>query len=207
MRRHVMACCWLLAGSALHAVAQNPFIEAARAGAAASAPPTAAPSTVVRAFIDGCVAHEGDAVKTVDWAINQGFEPIDAHAGVGATLLSGRPGTVLAMPDSEGGVLLAIDLDRRCTVWAERGEGPPLRAEFVRAMTALAARGARLQPALERSVERAGAWRLQVQMRFRRSADAPELDVGSVTTLSAHPAAQVLSAAPAAAPPASAPSR
>jgi hypothetical protein len=178
------------------AQAQNPFIEAARASAASSPPEPAAATMVVRTFIDGCVAHDGESMRTVDWAINQGFEPVEAHAGAGAALLSGRPGTVLVMPGSGGRVLLAIDLDKRCTVWAERSDGPAVRAEFARAVNALALRGTRVQPTLERSVERAGAWRMQLQMRLRRAGGTTDFDVGAVTTLGAQPAAQVLSVAP-----------
>jgi len=179
------------------AQAQNPFIEAARESAAvAPSREPAVATAVVRTFIDGCVAHEGEAMRTVDWAINQGFEPVDAHVGLGATVLAGRPGTVLALPGSGAGVLLAIDLDKRCTVWVERGDGPAVRTEFGKAMGALAARGVRVQPALERSVERAGAWRLQLQMRVRRAGGLQDFDVGSVTTLTAQPAVQVLSVAP-----------
>jgi hypothetical protein len=195
MRRCALAL--VLGACALPAAAQNPFIEAARANAAAVPPAPAAPAAVVQAFVAGCIAHDGESMKTVDWAINQGFEWVDAQVGPGATLLSGQPGTVLAMPGSAGQVLLAIDFDRRCTVWSERSDGPALRAEFSKAMSALAARGARVQPSLERSVERGGAWRLQLQLRLRRSEGAPEFDVGAVTTLTAQPAPQVLSVAPA----------
>jgi hypothetical protein len=184
--------------------AQNPFIEAQRESAAALPPAPAAAAGVVRVFVEGCLAHEGDAMKTVDWAINQGFEWFDAHTAPGATLLAGRAGTVLAMPHSASRVLLAIDLERRCTVWADRSEGPALRAEVVKALAALAARGARLQATNERSVERAGAWRQQTQWRYRAVGGARDLDVGAVTTLAAGPAAQVLSVAPA--PDAAAPS-
>jgi hypothetical protein len=187
----------LLCACAVAAHAQNPFIEAARANGPAV--PTAALVSAVaiaRAFTDGCVAHEGDSMKTVDWAINQGYEWVDAHSGAGAALLSGQPGTVLAMPGSAATVLLAIDLDKRCTVWAERGDGPALRAEFVKAMNALAAKGARLQPLQERTVERGGAWRMQLQMRYRRTGGSQDWGVGAVTTLTPQPAAQVLSAAP-----------
>ncbi len=184
-----------LLGSVVHA--QNPFIEAQREAAAALPPAPAAPSAVVRAFVDGCLAHEGDAMKTVDWTINHGFEWFDAATGPGATLLAGRPGTVMSMPGSTSRVLLAIDLDRRCTVWADRSDGPLVRAELVKALSALAARGARVQPVAERSVERAGAWRLQTQWRVRRNDSAREMTLDAVTTLATGPAAQALSAAPA----------
>ena len=186
----------LLWAVTITAQAQNPFFEAARDNAPVVPKAPTAAAAVVRVFIDGCVAHEGESMKTVDWAINAGFAPIDAHIGAGAALLSGQPGTVLVMPGSASQVLLAIDLDKRCTVWAERAEGPALRAEFVRAINALAAKGARLQPLQERTVERGGAWRMQLQMRLRRAGGAQDFGVGAVTTLTAQPAAQVLSAAP-----------
>jgi hypothetical protein len=195
MIRHLIAAA-LPAMFAFVAQAQNPFFEAARG----NAPPTQAEPTaatkIVRVFIDGCVAHEGESMKTVDWAINQGFEPDFAPGGAAETLLQGRPGTVLALPASASPVLLAIDLDRRCTVWAERGDGPAVRAEFVKAMNALAAKGARLQPLQERTVERGGSWRMQLQMRYRRVGGSQDFGVGAVTTLTAPPAAQALSLAP-----------
>jgi hypothetical protein len=157
---------------ALAAHAQNPFFEAARANAPPVQPEATAAAKIVRVFIDGCVANEGESMKTVDWAINQG------------------------LPNSASPVLLAIDLDKRCTVWAERGDGPAVRAEFVKAMNALAAKGARLQPLQERTVERAGAWRMQLQMRYRRVGGSQDFGVGTVTTLAAPPAAQALSLAP-----------
>jgi hypothetical protein len=189
-------CLFLLWWLSLTAHAQNPFIEAARANAATLPAVPAEANAIVRAFFEGCVANEGDAIKTVDWAINQGFEPIDAHEGAGATLLSGQPGTVLTMPGGASPVLLAIDLDKRCTVWAERSDGPAVRAEFAKATSALAAKGARVQPLQERTVERGGAWRTQVQMRYRRAGGLQDFGIGAVTTLSAQPAAQVLNAAP-----------
>jgi hypothetical protein len=196
-----LVCCRLVAlasaGSmALAAHAQNPFYEASRANAAPAAAEATAAAKIVRVFIYGCVANEGESMKTVDWAINQGFEPDFARGGAAQALLQGQPGTVLAMPASASPVLLAIDLDRRCTVWAERGDGPAVRAEFVRAMNALAAKGARLQPLAERTVERSGAWRMQLQMRYRRVGGSQDFGVGAVTTLAAPPAAQALSLAP-----------
>jgi hypothetical protein len=195
------ACRWVVSlavatSVAFAAHAQNPFIEAARANAPPpQAEPTAA-TKIVRVFIDGCVANEGESMKTVDWAINQGFEPDFARGGAAESLLQGQPGTVLAMPGSASPVLLAIDLDKRCTVWAERGDGPAVRSEFVKAMNALAAKGARLQPAQERTVERGGAWRMQLQMRYRRVGGSQDFGVGAVTTLATAPAAQALNLAP-----------
>ena len=184
-----------LLGSAVHA--QNPFIEAQREAAGASPLAPATPAVVVRAFIDGCLAHEGDAMRTVDWSINQGFEWFDAATGPGATLLSGRPSTVMSMPGGASRVLLAIDLDRRCTVWADRSDGPLVRAELLKALAAWSARGARVQAVTERSVERGGAWRQQTRWRVRRNDGAREMALDAVTTLATGPAAQVLSVAPA----------
>jgi hypothetical protein len=195
MIRHLIAAA-VPAVLALAVQAQSPFYEAARANAPAVQPAPTAATTIVRVFVDGCVANEGDSMKTVDWAINQGFEPDFAQGGASETLLSGQPGTVLVLPGSTSQVLLAIDLDRRCTVWAERADGPALRAEFVRAINALAAKGARLQLLQERTIERGGAWRMQLQMRYRRAGGSLDFGVGAVTTLAAQPAAQVLQAAP-----------
>jgi hypothetical protein len=188
--------CLMLCAVAMTAQAQNPFIEAARDNAPTVQAAPAAAATIVRVFIDGCVAHEGESMKTVDWAINQGFEPDFARGGAADVLLSGQPGTVFVMPGSASPVLLAIDLDKRCTVWAERADGPAVRTEFVKAINALAAKGARLQPLQERTVERGGAWRMQLQMRYRRAGGSQDFGVGAVTTLTPQPAAQVLSAAP-----------
>lgn len=177
--------------------AQNAFIEAARANASAASPgPALAATTIVRVFMEGCVAHEGDSMRTVDWAINQGFEPVYAQGGAAEALLSGRPGTVLALPGSTSPLLLAVDVERRCTVWAERGDGLAVRAEFAKAISVLASKGAHVQPALERTVERGGAWRLQLQMRYRRVGGSQDFGVGSVTTLTTQPAAQALNLAP-----------
>lgn len=177
--------------------AQNPFIEAAREAAPPDRPEPLAAAIVVRAFVEGCVAAEGDSSKVVDWALNAGYEPIDSQAGPGATLLSGQSGTVLAMRSDAGQLLVAVDLDRRCTVWAEPADGPAVRAELQRAMGQLASRGgARIQLALERTVDRAGTWRQQLQWRYRREGGTQDYAVGAVTTLTPQPTAQVLQFGP-----------
>jgi hypothetical protein len=182
--------------------AQNPFIEAARAASSPTPPEPATAADVVRVFVEGCIAFEGESTAIVDWALGQGFEPVEARDGPGATLLSGRPGTVLAMPGSAAPVLLAVDADKRCLVWAERAEGPAVRAEFSKAMSALSGKGARVQPGQARTVDRAGAWRQYWQMRYRRAGGTQDFAIGSVTTLTAAPTSQVLSLAPAAEAPA-----
>lgn len=203
--RGVVSALLLSTGIAVHA--QNPFIEAARSAAPPALPDPAAAVAVVRVFIEACVAHEGDATAIVDWALGQGFEAVEARDGPGATLLSGRPGTVMAMPGGAAPVLLAVDAEKRCTVWAERADGPAVRAEFSKAVSALAGQGARVQPAPARTVERAGAWRQHWQVRLRRAGSTQDFAIGSVTTFTATPTSQVLGLAPAADAPAAEPPR
>jgi hypothetical protein len=45
-------------------------------------------------------------------------------------------------------------------------------------------------------VERGGAWRMQLQMRYRRVGGSQDFGVGTVTTLTTAPAAQALNLAP-----------
>jgi len=193
-----MAVSTLLLSMSFAAHAQNPFIEAAREIAPPAVPEPAAAAAIVRVFIEGCIAFEGESTAIVDWALGQGFEPVEARDGPGATLLSGRPGTVLAMPGGAAPVLLAVDVDKRCTVWAERAEGPAVRTEFSKAIGVLAGKGARVQPAPARTVERAGAWRQHWQVRYRAAGGTLDFAIGSVTTLAAAPTVQGLGLAPAA---------
>lgn len=158
----------------------------------------ATPEQVAQAFVDGCLLTEGELTPAVDWAINAGWLPADASAVDVRPLLGGQAGTVLAMPGTAHGVLLAVTADRGCTVWAERLPGPALRAAFQLALAQLARRGARLQPVLDRSVERAGAWRQHLQLRYRRVGGSLDLAVGAVTTLTPAPAQQALHLSPAA---------
>lgn len=157
----------------------------------------AAPEEVAQAFVDGCIVTEGALTPAVDWAINAGWMPVDASAVDVRPLLGSQPGTVLAMPGTAHGVLLAVTADGGCTVWAERLPGPALRAAFQQALAQLARRGGRLQPVLDRSVERAGAWRQHLQLRYRRVGGSVEHAVGAVTTLTPAPAQQALHLSPA----------
>jgi hypothetical protein len=179
---------------ALLATALPPHVDA-QESPDADRPHTAA-ERIAQAFVEGCVLTEGEMTPAVDWAVNAGFLPVDTLAVDVRPLLAGQAGTVLAMPDTAAPVLLAVTADRGCTLWAERLPGPPLRSAFVKAVARLAAGGARVQPLLERTVERAGALREQLQMRYRRVGGSKEFAIGAVTTTSAAPAQQALHLSP-----------
>lgn len=181
--------------------AQNPFVDAARA----DAPPRGeAPdaATIVKAFVDGCIANEGDLVVATDWALGQGFEPVDPLKSDPQQLLNGQPGIVLAMPGTGGQVLMAVAADRRCMFWTERALGPGVRNALRQTLTEMGTKGAQVQTLVERAIERAGAWRQHEQLRYRRVGGSQDFLVASVTTLSPRPGAQALSFAPYAAGPA-----
>ncbi|HET7867217.1 MAG TPA: hypothetical protein VFL86_22675 [Burkholderiaceae bacterium] len=184
------------------AAAQNPFVDATKPDPAAQKPEPPGAAAIVRAFVEGCVVNEGDPVTATDWALNEGFLPIDPLSDEPKQLLNGQPGTVLSMPGSGGQVLMAVAADRRCTVWTERALGPGVRNALRQSMADLAAKGAQVQPLVDRSIERAGAWRQYEQMRYRRVGGAQDFAVASVTTLTSRPGVQALNFGPYAAGPA-----
>lgn len=187
-RRHAcVALAMIAAGAGASAQDQRSPDEPSR--------PTA--EAVVRVFIDACVLPEGELIAAVDWAINHGFSPADPTAIDVRPLLGGQPGNVLAMPDTAAPVLLAVTTDRRCTVWVERMSGPSLRRAFQQAAAQLATRGARVQPMLDRTIERAGAWRQHLQLRYRRVGGSQDFGIGVVTTVVAAAGSQALHFAPA----------
>jgi hypothetical protein len=165
----------------------------------------ATPQSVARTFQQACVATGGDESAAVDWALSQGFEPAEALRGNVDGLLSGQPGSVLAAPGTRGRVLLAAAKGRQCTVWADQTAGPALRTAVIEALAALTSKGARLQLVVDRNFERAGAWRNQMQWRYRAVGVIGDLGLGSITTLSDAPGTQALNAAPLPATPAFAP--
>lgn len=189
------------------AAAQNPFVDATKPDPAAQKPEPPGAAAIVRAFVEGCVVNEGDPVTATDWALNEGFLPIDPLSDEPQQLLNGQPGTVLSMPGSGGQVLMAVAADRRCTVWTERALGPGVRNALRQSMADLAAKGAVVQPLVDRSIERAGAWRQYEQMRYRRVGGAQDFAVASVTTLTSRLGVQALNFGPLAASPAGAPTR
>lgn len=174
-----------LAAAAVPAVAQiaqPPAAEAAR--------PSPSPQAVVRVFIEACVLTEGDQAAAVDWAISNGFDPLDVMAPNVEPLLAGKPGTALTMPQQP--VWLVTTKGGPCTVWAEHTMGPALHLAFQQGVGQLAAKGAKAEMTVERTVERAGAWRRQVQWRYRRVGGSHDFGLGAVTTLGEQPAAQAL---------------
>ena len=154
------------------------------------------PQGVASVFQQACVRTEAQNDAAVDWALTQGFEPLDAFSGSAQDMLEGQPGTVLTAPGSEGRVLLVIAQDRRCTVWAQRISGPALRQAMAEMLGRVAVGGARPQLQLERNIERSGAWRNQMQWRYRAVGGSLEFGLGAVTTLTAAPATQALNMAP-----------
>ncbi|WP_457334622.1 NMCC_0638 family (lipo)protein [Rhizobacter sp. P5_C2] len=154
------------------------------------------PRAVARLFREACIQTEGQAAAAVDWALAQGFSPVDPMRGSTDELLAGEPGTVLAAPGSDSRVLLVAAQGARCMVWAERLAGPGLRLALVEMTGELAGKGARVQLQVERSIERSGAWRTQMQWRYRRVGGSQDFGIGSVTTLSAAPGTQALHFSP-----------
>lgn len=162
---------------------------------AASDAPHATPEAIVRIFIDSCVLGEGEMTPAIDRGISRGMNPRDPTLAEVRPLLDGQPGTVLALPDVAAPVLLAVTGERRCTVWADQANGPAVRSAFQRALGALGARGFRVKPLFDRSVDRAGAWRQQLQLSVQR-VGGREYGLGAVTTLGALPASQALQFGP-----------
>lgn len=152
--------------------------------------PGPAPDAVARVFVEACVLTEGDQTAAVDWAVSNGFDPLDVLSPNVEPLLAGKPGTALAMPGQP--VWLVTATGGPCTVWAERTAGPALHMAFQQAVSQLVGKGAKAEMTLERTIERAGAWRRQVQWRYRRVGGSHDYGLGAVTTLGEQPGAQAL---------------
>lgn len=156
----------------------------------------ATPQGAARVFQQACVLTGAEEAAAVDWALSQGFEPVDPMRGSMDSLLAGRAGSVLAAPGTRGHVLLAVASGRQCTVWAEQMNGPAVRTAAIEVLSALKFKGARLQLGVDRNFERAGAWRNQMQWRFRAVGASEDLGLGAITTLGDTPGTQGLHAAP-----------
>ncbi len=154
------------------------------------------PQGIAQVFQQACVRTEAQSERAVDWALTQGFEPLDVLMGSTHELLEGQPGAVLAAPGSEGRVVLVVSLDRRCTVWAQRANGPALRIAVTEAIGLLGAAGARVLLELDRPIERFGVWRSQMQWSYRAVGGSVGFGIAAVTTLTATPATQALNFAP-----------
>ncbi len=194
MARLLAASCLLLAGAATaqgtggQGEAPVAVPQAIRTPDIRSAPE---PADIVKVFVNGCVLTEGMPTAAVDWALSQGFNPQDPYAPDASPLLGGKPGTILAMGSSSTVLLVAAN-DGSCTVWADRAPGPGVYFAFKQALGQLAAKGAKVQSTLDRNVERAGAWRRHVQVRYRRVGGSQDFGLGAVTTLGDQVGAQAL---------------
>lgn len=172
-----------------------PLVEPPAGVSAPVAREPASPQALLRWFEQACVLTQGQAGAAMDWALANGFEPVDPMRGSADGLLDGKPGTVLMAPDSGGLVMLAAT-DTQCSLWVEQQEGPPLRAALAAMVGTLTAKGAKARVEVDRNLERAGAWRAQVQWRFRGVGWSQDVGVGAVTTLANTPGTQVLHVAP-----------
>ncbi|MEQ1807229.1 MAG: hypothetical protein ABL900_17765 [Burkholderiaceae bacterium] len=151
---------------------------------------------VANVFFQACLRTGAQAEAAVDWALTQGFEPVDSLGGTGYELLESQAGNVLRAPGSEDRLLLVVTHDQRCTVWAHRVSGPQVRLAMAEVMDRLGTSGARVTRDFERNIERASAWRNQTQWRYRALRGSAEFGVSAVTTLSITPATQALNMAP-----------
>lgn len=155
------------------------------------------PEQAVRAFVDGCIEHEGQIAAVTDWALAQGWVPVDPLQEAAARpLLEGAPGQVLQASRRSSVLLLAVSAVGRCVVWASDQDGPLVRLALLRAIATLSARGARARIEVDRTVEHDGAWRNVMQWSYRRPGGSKELRLGAATTIGAAPAAQALQLAP-----------
>ena len=155
------------------------------------------PEQTVRAFVDGCIAHDGEIAAVTDWALAHGWVPVDPLQEASARpLLEGAAGQVLQASRRSSALLLAVSAAGRCVVWASDQDGPLVRLALLRAIAALSARGARARIEVDRTVEHEGAWRNVMQWSYRRPGGSKELRLGAATTIGAAPAAQALQLAP-----------
>jgi len=185
----------LLARGQVTPVFTAPLVQPTGAVSAPAAHEPMSPQAVVRWFEQACVVTQGQAGAAVDWALSNGFEPVDPMRGGADTLLDGKPGTVLMAPGSGGLVMLAAT-DSQCSLWMEQQEGPPVRAALAAMVGDFTAKGAKARVEIDRNLERAGAWRGQVQWRFRGVGWSRDVGVGAVTTLANSPGTQVLHVVP-----------
>lgn len=162
------------------------------------------PEAVTRIFREACIEGIAKPAGVIDWALANGFDPVDSAGGSADDLLGGEAGSVLAAPMTRSAsqdaavapprVLLAGSAGR-CTVWVQGVTGPPLRAAVAQMLAGLVAKGAKLQLQIDRPIERAGAWRSQQQWRYRAVNATQDLGLGAVTTLTDALGSQAFNAA------------
>jgi len=153
----------------------------------------------VRLFFDACVRPEADTAGAVDAALAAGWDPADGADPAVAALLAGEGGQVFVSPGASSRAWLAVTPRGRCTVWIERASGPAVRHAFLQAAGELQAREGRSTVAVDRALERAGAWRQHLVLRYRRAGGDRDHALGLVSTLGDGLGAQALQLAPAAA--------
>jgi len=183
------------AGAQVTPVFTAPLVQPAFPSAPEPVREPLTPQEMVRWFESACVATQGQAGAAIDWALSNGFEPVDPMRGSTDSLLDGKPGTVLSAPGAGGRVMLAA-AEAECTLWVEGEEGPPLRQALAAAVGTLTAKGAKARVEVDRNLERAGAWRGQVQWRYRAVGGSQDFGVAAVTTLANGPGTQVLRVSP-----------
>lgn len=160
-------------------------------------PPDPTPAEAAKLFLQACVATRGDVTQAVDQGLQAGLFPYAGDAPIAASLLDGQAGSALVRVQGEAGerisYLLAVVPQVHCTVWVEAAHGPSVHLALLQALDGLRqAGGGELEPVTERTIERSGAWRRQVQWRYRAPAGQSELRLGAVTTLGDTPGFQVL---------------
>lgn len=165
--------------------------------AEAAAPVDPTPAEAARLFLHACVATRGDATQAIDQGLQAGLFPYAGDAPIAASLLDGQAGSAMVRMHGEAGdrinYLLAVVPQVHCTVWVEAAHGPSVHLALLQALDGLRqSGGGELEPVTERTVERSGAWRRQVQWRYRTPAGQAELRFGAVTTLGDGPGFQVL---------------
>lgn len=192
------AAVFLVAAGLARAQTQVPQPQVSAAELHTAAPPLS-PANVddaVAAFVNGCIAHDGDRQAVVDWAVNNGFQPVDTlQSDAQAQYLGGRVGTVMHHPNDVQIILVAAE-GEQCMVWAENASGPRLGIAFQTAVGTLARGGAQAKTTLQRTVSRGGIWRRQVQVRYKRADGAREYGLGAVTMVNRAPGTQALKFAP-----------
>lgn len=162
-----------------------------------TAPVDPTPAEAAQLFLQACVATRGDATRVVDQGLQAGLFPYAGDAPIAASLLDGQAGSAMVRMQGEAAeqirYLLAVVPQVHCTVWVEAAHGPSVHLALLQALDGLRQTGGgELKPITERTVERSGAWRRQVQWRYRTPAGQPELRFGAVTTLGDMPGFQVL---------------
>lgn len=182
---------------ATSAASAAPAASDAEGAGATGAPPDPVPAEAARLFLQACVATRGDATQVIDQGLQAGLYPYAGDAPIASSLLDGQAGSAMVRMHGQTAerisYLLAVVPQVHCTVWVEAAHGPSVHLALLQALDGLReADGGELEPVTERTVERSGAWRRQVQWRYRAPAGQSELRFGAVTTLGDTPGFQVL---------------